>query len=280
MNLLIKCKINRCDKSFFLILSAFISIRFMRLVFLVLFVFVCFVSNAQIISMEERKSADGKNKLQGDIDLSLNFTHNNQDIIQTGNKLKLQYRDSLNTYLFSSSISFNSVDGVRSINMGSFGVMYNYKVPDKVISAEGIYQYEYNRIKKLKHRNILGGGPRFKIAEKESFKLSLVTYTIYLNELYERSDNKENKKSLVKFSSMLSLYVKLSENANFKHSTYYEPDYSDPTDYRIWSESNISMKISSRFSFNFNFRIDYDSLTPSGVDNTYYALKNSFAYRF
>lgn len=252
----------------------------MRVAFLFFFVLVSSYSIAQIISMEERKNSDGKNDFQGDIDLSLNFTHNNKDIIQTGNRLKLQYRDSLSTYLFSSNISFNSVDGVRSINMGSFGLMYNYKVPDKFISAEAIYQYEYNRIKKLKHRNILGGGPRFKIADKAPFKLSLVMYTIYLNELYERSDNKENKKSLVKFSSMLSLFVKLSENAVFKHSTYYEPDYSAPTDYRLWSESNISMKISSKFSFNFNFRIDYDSLTPSGVDNTYYALKNSFAYRF
>lgn len=252
----------------------------MRILLLSIGLMCSLMSVSQIVSMDERKTKNPEKGLQGDVNLSLNFTHNNQDIIQTGNKLKLQYNDSLNTYLFSSDLSFSAVDGDKNINRGSFGVVYNYKVPDKIISAEAIYQYEYNRVKKLKHRNILGGGPRFKIADKKAFKLSVVAYSIYLNEIYEKSDNIENRKSLVKFSSMLTTSIQISDNASFKHSTYYEPDYSDPNDYRIWSESNFKMKINTRFSFSLNFKVDYDSVTPSGVDNTYYALKNSFSYSF
>ena len=252
----------------------------MRLLLMSIGLLLSLGSVAQIVSMDERKTKNPEKGLQGEVNLSLNFTHNNQDIIQTGNKLKLQYNDSLNTYLFSSDLNFSAVNGQRNINQGSFGLVYNYKVPDKIISAEAIYQYEYNRVKKLKHRNILGGGPRFKVADKKAFKLSMVAYSIYLNEIYEKSDNIENRKSLVKFSSMLTMSIKISDDASFKHLTYYEPDYSDPNDYRIWSESNFKMKINTRFSFSLNFRVDYDSVTPSGVDNMYYALRNSFAYSF
>lgn len=266
--------------SFYLFLQPLTIDITMRILLLSIGLIYSLLSAAQIVSMDERKTKNPEKGLQGEVNLSLNFTHNNQDIIQTGNKLKLQYNDSLNTYIFSSDLNFSAVNGQRNINRGSFGLMYNYKVPDKILSAEAIYQYEYNRVKKLKHRNILGGGPRFKVADKKAFKLSIVAYSIYLNEIYEQSDNIQNRKSLVKFSSMLTTSIKISDNASFKHSTYYEPDYSDPNDYRVWSESNFKMKINSRFSFNFNFRIDYDSVTPSGVDNTYYALRNSFAYSF
>lgn len=246
--------------------------------FLILFIGLdCF---SQIISLDERRSKNPVRGFQGELSYSLNFTHNNKDIIQNGSRVKLQYNDSLNTYMVFGDIVLDQVDREKNINKGNFGIIYNFMVPEKFISAEAIYQYDYNDIKKLKYRNILGGGPRFKIASSSKFNLSLVAYTIYLNELYENSSTVKNRKSLVKFSSLLSFSWQLSENAHLRHSTYYEPDYSDPQDYRIWSESRLKINIRKNFSFNLFFKIDYDSVTPRGVDNLYYTVNNSFNYSF
>jgi len=165
------------------------------------------------------------------------------------------------------------------VNNGGFMFKYNYWVPDKIIIAEAFTQYSYNRVKRLKHRYILGGGPRFNVADKEKFKLFLVAYTIYLNELFEH-ETYSRRKSLVKFSSMLSMDWQMANNAKLSHTTYYEPDYSDPADFRIWSESRLNFKITKAFSFDLFVRLDYDNLVPPNVDPLFYTINNSFTVKF
>ncbi len=235
--------------------------------------------SAQIVSIDKRRTKNPNKGFQGDINLGLNFVHTTTDMMQLMSRFKLQYNDNDNTYLFSSDISFNKVDDERNVNNGGMMFKYNYWVPDKIIVAEAFYQYQYNRVKQLKHRHVMGGGPRFNIADKEKFSLFLVAYTIYLNELFETSDY-ERRKSLVKFSSMLSTDWQLTSNTKLSHSTYYEPDYSDPADFRIWSETRFNVKITKMFSFALYLRFDYDNLVPPNVDQLFYTVNNSFSLKF
>lgn len=250
-----------------------------RILLLAIMGFFAISSMGQIVSIDKRRTKDPNKGFQGNVNLGFNFVHTNTDLLQLSNQFKLQYNDNDNTYLFSSEIGYNQVDDESNVNNGGFMFKYNYWVPDKIIIAEAFTQYSYNRIKQLKHRYILGGGPRFNIADKDKFKLFLVAYTIYLNELFETDDYKR-RKSLVKFSSMLSLDWQMSQSATFTHTTYYEPDYSDPTDFRIWSESRLIFKVSKAFNFNLFVRLDYDNLVPPEVDNLYYTINNAFTINF
>ncbi|MBR8535928.1 DUF481 domain-containing protein [Carboxylicivirga sediminis] len=245
---------------------------------ILLFIFTISLS-AQIVSIDKRRTKNPNKGFQGDVNLGLNFVHTTTDMMQLMSRFKLQYNDNDNTYLFSSDISFSKVDEERNVNNGGLMFKYNYWVPDKIIIAEAFYQYQYNRVKQLKHRHVMGGGPRFNIADKEKFSLFLVAYTIYLNELFETSDY-ERRKSLVKFSSMLSTDWQMSPNASLSHSTYYEPDYSDPADFRIWSETKFNVKITKMFSFALYLRFDYDNLVPPEVDQLFYTINNSFSLNF
>ncbi|TRX64239.1 DUF481 domain-containing protein [Carboxylicivirga sp. M1479] len=246
---------------------------------LILFLLVSFSSIAQIVSIDKRRTKNPNKGFQGDVNLGLNFVHTTTDMIQIMSRFKLQYNDNDNTYLFSSEVGYSKVDNESNVNNGGMMFKYNYWVPDKIIIAEAFYQYHYNRVKQLKHRHILGGGPRFNIADKEKFSLFLVAYTIYLNELFETSTY-ERRKSLVKFSSMLSTDWQISPNASLAHSTYYEPDYSDPADFRIWSETRLGIKITKKFSFALYLRFDYDNLVPPDVDPLFYTINNSFSLKF
>ncbi len=236
-------------------------------------------SDAQIVNIDKRRSRNPDQGLQGEFNLGFNFIHTTSDQKQLNSRVKLQYNDDLNTYLFSSDVGFNQVGSERNVNNGGLMLKYNYWVPEKIIIAEGFLQYQYNRVKSLKHRYILGGGPRFNIADGERFSFFLVGYTIYLNELYEHSEY-ERRKSLVKFSSMGSFDWQMGENARLSHSTYYEPDYSDPADFRLWSETRFNMKISQRFNFGLFVKLEYDNLAPPEVDKLFYTVSNSFQWRF
>ncbi|MGQ1891835.1 DUF481 domain-containing protein [Thermophagus sp. OGC60D27] len=253
--------------------------RFSFLLIFILFTGLLSYTDAQIVSIDKRRTKDPNKGLQGEFNLGFNLIHTTTDQKQLSSRLKLQYNDELNTYLLSTDLSFNEVGSERNVNNGGLMLKYNYWVPDKIVIAESFFQYQYNRVKSLKHRYILGGGPRFNIADKEKFSFFLVGYTIYLNELYEYSDF-ERRKSLVKFSSMGSFNWTISPSASINNTTYYEPDYSDPADYRIWSESNLNLKISKNFNFGLFVKLEYDNTAPPDVDKLFYTVKNSFQWKF
>ncbi len=236
-------------------------------------------TDAQIVSIDKRRSRNPNQGMQGEFNLGFNFVHSTTDQKYLNSRVKLQYNDDQNTYLFSSDIGFNQVGNERNVNNGGMMVKYNYWVPDKIIIAESFLQYQYNRVKSLKHRYILGGGPRFNIADGEKFSFFLVGYTIYLNELYDYSEY-ERRKSLVKFSSMGSFDWKISPSATFNHTTYYEPDYSDPADFRVWSESRLNLRIAGNFNLGVFVKFEYDNLAPGDVDKLFYTVSNSFQWRF
>lgn len=251
------------------------------LFFSVLFVLLAAttICEAQVVSIDKRRTRDPNRGLQGSFNIGFNFIHTTTNQKQLNSRVKLQYNEGQNTYLFSSDVGFNEVGSERNVNNGGLMLKYNYWVPEKIIIAEGFMQYQYNRVKSLKHRYIFGGGPRFNIADGDKFSFFLVGYTIYLNELYEHSEY-ERRKSLVKFSSMGSFDWQVSDAANFNHTTYYEPDYSDPADFRIWSESRLNLKITQRFNFSLFVKLEYDNMAPPEVDKLFYTVNNSFQWRF
>ncbi len=233
---------------------------------------------AQIVSLDERRTKDAASGLQGDVNFTLNFINNENQVLNFGNKLNLQLNDSLNTYMVYSDISLSRTDDVNDLNYGSFGAIYNHKAVNRVISAEALMQYQYNGNKKLRHRYIVGGGPRWKMIDRDGLKLSVVAYTIYFNELYESTVT--SQKSMAKFSTMLSFYTKLSENTSIKHNTYYEPDYANPSDYRIDSQTTFQAKFNKRLSYKLYARFNYVSMVPDDIDNFDYSLQNSLSYSF
>jgi putative salt-induced outer membrane protein YdiY len=79
---------------------------------------------------------------------------------------------------------------------------------------------------------------------------------------------------------MLSTDWQMTDNSSLSHSTYYEPDYSDPADFRIWSETRFNVKITKKFSFALYLRFDYDNLVPPDVDKLFYTVNNSFSLKF
>ncbi len=234
--------------------------------------------SAQIVSLDERRTKDPKKGIQGDLQLTLDYTENSKQVLQSGTKLNLQLNDSLNTYLFYSDVRLSRTDGVDDLNYGSFGTIYNYKAEDRIISAEGLMQYQYDSGKDLKHRFIIGGGPRWKIVDKKGLKLSLVAYTIYFNEKYDSEI--ATKKSKAKFSTMLTFSTNLSESMSIKHNTYYEPDYANPSDYRIESQTTFQAKFNKKFSYKIYVQVNYVSVVPTGIENFDYRIQNALSYSF
>lgn len=254
------------------------TIKLSRLALII--ITICLSANAfaQIVSLDERRTEDPSKGVQGDVQFVLNYTESSNKVLQSGAKLNLQLNDSNNTYVIYSDIDLSRTDGENDLNDGKFGAIYNYKAEDRKISAEGIFQYEYDGNNSLKHRYLLGGGPRWKIVDKDGLKLSVVAYTIYFNEKYQGTVT--SQKSMAKFSTMMSFSTNISENSSITHNTYYEPNYSNPGDYRIESETTFKTKFNKKFSYRIYLNLNYVSVVPDGVVNFDYALQNSLSFSF
>lgn len=234
-------------------------------------------ASGQIVSMSEKKYQEG---IDGKVSLGFSMISNTVESMMGTGKVDLRYRKDAHSYTFAWDIAYSEVDKKKNVNNGSMGLMYNYEVPDRVVIAEAFGQFQYNSMQQLDARFLAGGGPRFKLIEEHGIDCSLVGYAIYLYEKYERQPNLINEKSLFKFSSMFTLGASISPTTKIKHSTYYEPDFSNLTDYRLWSETVLKIKVINDLSFNCTFRLDYNSLVPAEVRQLMYSIRNSIVISF
>ena len=231
---------------------------------------------AQLVNIEKLRK-DKKEGIQGAAALSLTLTQNTKQIFQALNQVNLQYHKEKHTLLLINNIGFMRVEGDNLINNGFQHLRYNYQVTD-LLTLEAFTQHQYNAIRLLKQRFLLGGGPRFRLIETEQFALFLAPLVIY--EFESLSDDQATETRKFKGNFYVSARLNITERVFFTHTTYYQPDFAIFREFRLASDTSLEMKISERFSFEVIFDLLYDSHPPQEIPNTFYTLRNGLRYSF
>jgi len=256
---------------------------FMKFRLLLILIFASFCSYSQVINIEKKRFSSNEKKLQGNIDLSLNFIKSTKDIIQGKNNLKLQYYKDKTTYLFFNDITIMRVDTLSYLNSGFQHLRYNYDFSNNWLIAEAFTQIQYNKVQKLQRRFLWGTGARYRIVDTTNVSLFVGTSAMYEFELL--LDNSEGNSGSNAFDAFrgniyLSLNFNIKENLRFGHITYYQPALSYFSDYRLSSETSMRIKISTKLTYKVSFNFSYDSDPPDEVQNLFYSLNNGISYIF
>ncbi len=244
---------------------------------LALLVLLCFSSQAQLVNIEKVRK-DKKEGFQGAVGVTLSLTQNTKQIFQANNQTHLQYHKNAHTILAINNIGYMRVEGDNLINNGFQHLRYNYDLIPDLLTLEALTQHQYNSIRLLQRRFLLGGGPRFKVFENENFRLFLAPLAIYENELF--SDEEQTRTSKLKGNLYLSAGIDLNEQLNFSHTTYYQPDLAAFSEFRLASETSLNFKISENFSFEAVFDLAYDSHPLEDIPKLFYTLRNGITYSF
>ena len=181
----------------------------------------------------------------------------------TGN-LRFDYvRPKYNTFLVS-NIQTAEKSGDEFTNEGFLHYRLIYTV-DKIFQAEFISQLEYNDALHLKRRELVGAGLRLKAVKNEKIESYVGIGAMYEGEYY--SEILESDKKLLRSTNYLTVNWAVSETADFVLTGYFQPDFSNTTDYRILMDSGLDVNITERFSLNLklNYRFDNDPLP--GLEN-------------
>ena len=232
---------------------------------------------AQLVNVEKSRK-EAKPGLQGHIDLSLMLTQNTKQIFETGTSAHLQYTKGRHMALVLNNIGLMRVEGDNLINNGFQHLRYNYTIGDGFVTTELFTQHQYNSIRLLKRRFLLGGGPRFRVYETDNLGIYVAPLIMYEQELL--NDPMQPQTDKFKGDLYVSLTYALDEKINISHTTYYQPDFAIFKEYRLSSETGLELKFTDRFSFIVTYNLAFDSHPPQDIPGLFYTLRNGIKYNF
>lgn len=238
---------------------------------------ISFCSIAQLVNIEKSRK-DPKPGFQGHIDLNLTLNQNTRQIFETGTSAHLQYHKDRHTLLLLNNINFMRVEGDDLINNGFQHLRYNYTLGGGFTIAEVFTQHQYNSIRLLQRRFLLGGGPRFRIYENDNLGLYIAPLVMYEQEKLNDEENTQTDK--FKGDLYVSGTYTFNETVNFSHTTYYQPDFAAFNEYRIASDTGLELAFTERFSFLVTFSLAYDSHPPAEIPELFYTLRNGIKFTF
>lgn len=246
-------------------------------IFTTLFLISPLSLQAQLVNVEKSRK-EGKPGLQGHIDLNMMLSQNTKQIFEGGTSALFQYTRGRHMILALNSIGLMRVEDDNLINNGFHHLRYNYTPGKGLITTEVFTQHQYNAIRLLKRRFLLGGGPRFRIYENDDLGIFIAPLIMYEHELHNETE--ELKTNKFKGDLYISLTYAIDEMVNFTHTTYYQPDFAILKEYRASSETGLELKFNESFSFLVTFDLGYDSHPPPDIPKLFYTLRNGIKYNF
>jgi hypothetical protein len=195
---------------------------------------------------------------------------------RAGSNLHVQFKTTKSLYLCLGEYNLTKGSGTDFQNAGVLHFRYNYKFSDW-ITGEMFTQSQYNKMLKVKHRWLIGGGPRSKLIGGDNFRLyAALLYMYEIEELLESEIiNRDHR-----FSSYLSFTLKLQNNIQLINTTYFQPKINDLRDFRVMSQTNMNLKISKHFTFVVSYVFGLDQFPAEGIPRETHSFRNALQFRF
>jgi len=248
--------------------------------------------NAQVVNTEKLRLEGDEKKWQGEVGTNFGLTRNKAgQTLALGSRLRLEYNQGNSRWMLLSAYNltqFNDVDEPGSVpknfaNNGFAHLRYNYAINGR-LTWEAFTQAQFDEIQQLDVRTLAGTGPRIKILRTDSSHLYWgVLYMYEHEESYDLlEDGIQNPVMLDdhRLSTYLSGGYSLTDFFSINLVVYYQPKLDEWNDFRISSETSLSVNITEALSFNTYFQLIYDEAPPIPVPNTMYVLRNGLSVVF
>ncbi len=248
-----------------------------RLLFVLIFALSgVFSVKAQVMNIEQERISTDTTGWAGTTQLSFQFIKNKAEVWNAGGHLHLQYKTKKSLYLCLTDYILSKSAGSDYANAGIQHFRYNYKITDW-FTAEAFTQVQFNRLLNVDFRWLLGGGPRFKVVKTKPFRLYAAALYMYeYEELHDTSlINRDHR-----LSAYVSLTLKLRSNLSLINTTYFQPKFSNFSDYRLSSQTDLKIGISKHFSFKTTYIYYFDAFPAIGAPRETQALSNSLSFDF
>jgi putative salt-induced outer membrane protein YdiY len=152
---------------------------------------------------------------------------------------------------------------------------------NRSLTLETYAQYQRDEFKRLISRKLLGAGLRWEWLNSTSSSAA-TGLGLYYTE--EKHDQALSPVILVddyaRASSYLVLKHQINSNSYVSNISYYQPRFSQPSDFYLLNSVSLTSGITNRLSIRANLQTEHDSIPPEGIKKTDNSYTVSFAYEF
>ena len=251
--------------------------------------------SAQVLNTEKLRLDPKEKGWMGEFGLNFGLNRNKAgETIRMGSRARLEYLRKKDKFLFFGAYNLSNFKDVyapgataRTFVNNRFGhLRYNREI-SPLITLEAFSQSQWDEIQEINWRFLSGGGPRFRLADSDTFHLFLGT--LYMYEYEESNDlvmvgTEEQELSVTRRHHRLSAYlsagITIRKTFIINHVTYFQPRFGHWADFRVSSETTLSVVLSSKLRFNTFFQLVYDKRPPIGVPESMYTLSNGLSVSF
>ena len=241
------------------------------------FLLTAFAAQSQIVNIENKRLSGNDEGFHGSADLNFNLTMTHKELIQLGDKLQLGYIQGKSHWMLITDHAFVKAKDDSFVNRGYEHLRYNYRFKDSGrVLIEAFEQAQFDKIRKIDLRLLLGTGFRFKIIDQKNYQLSFGTG--FMGEYEELTEQGISRDILS--TSYLSFDGQFSESMGMNTISYFQPKMIDFGHYRFANETYVRFKINKFLSFKVVYSIVHDSRVILGVRKTNYTLSNTLSFKF
>ena len=188
-------------------------------------------------------------------------------------------------YLFTTSdISYKEGNNEIISNTGLIYIKAEFRI-NNILYPEIFFQRNFNKSKKIKDRNLFGGGARWHVLGLNPEEDSLNKFNIFLgagvmSEYENYYQNIEDSRVLFRSTNYLNIRWKFKEQVELHSTTYFQFDFSNIDDYRILTEFSLIFTILDSFKFTLQLKDFYDNIPLPSTKANDLRIENRISFEF
>ncbi|MBI5856641.1 MAG: DUF481 domain-containing protein [Sphingobacteriales bacterium] len=233
--------------------------------------------NAQIVNVESSRMQSDTVGWLGSVGAAVSFSKNVDEIFQGNIEAHLQYKTSRNLgiWLILGNVGFLKINNTRVQSDGLLHLRYNKKVNDW-LRWEFFGQFQNNVITQIDSRILLGTGPRFKLSNRNDFRLYVAS--LFMFEKETEFTSPKISYNDIRNSSYISFTWLPRDFLEMISTTYFQPRVNKLSDYRILNQLAFQIKATPHFSLSLKWNYLHDRFPAGTAPKTTYNFATGITY--
>lgn len=181
----------------------------------------------------------------------------------------------------STSADYARFSGETRVSKSFVHFRYNYLLTGW-LAGEAFAQEQHDQFQRLSLRALFGLGPRFTIADEETFRVACGTAWMIEHERINVAPGAPDAPEATahRWSNYVSVTMAFDDRVRAVGTVYLQPRFDALTDARTLIEAAVTTDVTKRFALKLSATVRHDSDPPSFVKDTDAEVKNSIVLKF
>jgi hypothetical protein len=246
----------------------------------VVLIFISFLSNAQVVNIEQTRMVSDSNAWTGKMDATYQYQDFQEVLTNASLRLVTQFKSKKYFLLGLCEYSYSGNPQIDYANNLMMHLRYGIRLR-KYTRWEFFHQGQRNPVIGIDWRFLHGVGPRFRIFADSVWRFHVGTVAMHETErpLSQAFETKGLQRQEWRSSTYINVQI-LKNPVEFSGTVYYQPLFQFLSDYRFSGQYSFTVKVSRRLSLNLEWTHYYDSKPPNPILNRFRTFTMGLGYVF